>query len=190
MINENKENVGIYQGIEIDISKASPLDIANEIIKILDSKKARGIKLLKVRERTVIADYFVLCTGTSSTQIRSLANEVDFYFSQAGMPPLHKDGSDDGSCIVTNLFAWDSAPDWMMEGVKDADEVHCLKNFFPEANEVRKDGDEPFTGLDPWSRPYRYFHDPDTAPDSYRVFSLGPNDPNGEHPDRWIFLER
>ena len=125
--------------------------------------------------------------GHVATALERYRESMGHYPSSAD---AKSDGSGDGSCIVTNLNAWDSAPVWMMDGVENADDVHCLKNFFPEANEVQEDGDEPFSGLDPWSRPYRYFHDPETAPDTYRVFSLGPNDPDGTHPDRWIFLER
>ena len=51
---------------------------AVEIVKILDSKKAADLKLLCVRELTPLADYFVICTANSTTQLRSLADEVEF----------------------------------------------------------------------------------------------------------------
>ncbi|MBQ8187284.1 MAG: RsfS/YbeB/iojap family protein, partial [Clostridia bacterium] len=44
--------------------------LAKFIVSVLDSKKARDIKLLHVEKQTIIADYFVICTGTSRTQIR------------------------------------------------------------------------------------------------------------------------
>lgn len=85
-----------------------PRDIADFIIKILDIKKARDIKLLYVEEKTSIADYFVICTGSSKTQINSLSEEVEFRLSAFGIKPGHIEGkrgdtwllSDYGSVIL------------------------------------------------------------------------------------------
>ena len=47
----------------------TPRDIAEFAVKVLDIKKARNIKLLYVEDQTSIADYFVVCTGTSKTHL-------------------------------------------------------------------------------------------------------------------------
>ena len=78
----------------------NPETLAKFIVAILDSKKARDIKLLHVEKQTVIADYFVICTGMSRTQIRSLADEVDFKLSHYGMTPLHVEGADSGIWVL------------------------------------------------------------------------------------------
>ena len=78
----------------------NPETIAKFIVAILDSKKARDIKLLHVEKQTVIADYFVICTGMSRTQIRALADEVDFKLSHYGMTPLHVEGADSGIWVL------------------------------------------------------------------------------------------
>ena len=92
-------------------------------------------------------------------------------------------GAAEDRCEVTNLYAWAHAPDWMLATGKDS--TFCLCNYFPEA--LHTAGEPPtFTGLDPWNRPYYYHHDPDVSPDTYRVYSRGPNDPDGTRPDRWI----
>ena len=129
------------------------------------------------------------------TDLAHIHAALDRYHDAFGHYPSSADtvresGRPEGSCIVTNLRAWAEAPSWMSDGVDNADDVYCLRNYFPEATERRGDDDAPFTGLDPWNRPYRYIHDPDVAPDVYRVFSFGPNDPKGEYPDRWIFFDR
>ena len=54
------------------------LEKANKIKEILDSKKALNIEVLKVEEKTTLAEYFVIATGTSTTHIRSLADEVEY----------------------------------------------------------------------------------------------------------------
>ena len=60
------------------------------IVKALDSKKGLDIQLIKVSDITALTEYFVLATGTSSTQVRALAEEAEFQMSQAGVEP-HED---------------------------------------------------------------------------------------------------
>ncbi len=52
-------------------------ELAEKIVSILDNKKAVDIELIPVAEKTVLADYFVVCSGTSSTHIKALADEVE-----------------------------------------------------------------------------------------------------------------
>ena len=47
-------------------------EIAHLAVKALDDKLARDIQILKTDKVTVLADYFVVATGTSSTHIRTL----------------------------------------------------------------------------------------------------------------------
>ena len=51
--------------------------LAIEIAKILDKKKAQDVRVLKVESLTVLTDYFVIASGTSTTQVAALADEVD-----------------------------------------------------------------------------------------------------------------
>jgi len=83
-----------------DLKNASPLELAEAIVKVLDSKKAGGLKLLHVSDKTVIADYFIICTGTSNTQIRALANEVEYQIGEAGVYPGHIEGLDDATWVL------------------------------------------------------------------------------------------
>lgn len=70
----------------------SPREIASIAAKALDEKKARDVKVLKTEEHTVLADYFVICNGTSSTHIKALVDEVDKKLSEAGEPPMRREG--------------------------------------------------------------------------------------------------
>ena len=56
---------------------SKPEDMLRAVVRVLDSKKARGLKVLRVADKTVIADYFVMCTGTSNTQLRALSGELE-----------------------------------------------------------------------------------------------------------------
>ena len=58
--------------------------LAIEIAKILDKKKAQDVRVLKVESLTVLTDYFVIASGTSTTQVGSLADEVEIEENGAG----------------------------------------------------------------------------------------------------------
>ena len=77
--------------------------LAELIVAILDSKKAKDIKLLHVENQTIIADYFVICTGTSRTQIRALAGEVEFKLEPYEISALHTEGSESGVWILQDF---------------------------------------------------------------------------------------
>lgn len=85
--------------------------IAAIAAKALEDKKARDIKVLRTTEQTVLADYFVICNGTSSTHIKALVDEVDKQLSEAGEPPVRREGlrSDiwvlmDFGCVIVRVF--------------------------------------------------------------------------------------
>lgn len=70
----------------------SPAEIAAIAAKALEDKKAKDVKILRTAEQTVIADYFVICNGTSSTHVKALVDEVDKQLSLAGEPPVRREG--------------------------------------------------------------------------------------------------
>ncbi|MBO4382718.1 MAG: ribosome silencing factor [Clostridia bacterium] len=61
------------------------LEEAKRIAEVLDSKKAQEVKVLKVADLTFVAEYFVLATGTSSTQVKAMAEEVEYQMKEAGV---------------------------------------------------------------------------------------------------------
>ncbi len=69
-----------------------PIEILSTAVETLYKKKAHDIQILKVDDVTIMADYFVICTGMSNTQIKALAGEVEFKLSQSGIEPLHTEG--------------------------------------------------------------------------------------------------
>ena len=66
--------------------------LAIEIAKILDKKKAHDVRVLKVESLTVLTDYFVIASGTSTTQVASLADEVEFELFSEGSGALQHGG--------------------------------------------------------------------------------------------------
>lgn len=82
------------------LENADPLTLAEAIHDILYDKRGRNIKVLKVEDKSTITDYFVLCTGTSSTQVRGLADEVEYKTSLRHLHPHSVEGRGNGSWIV------------------------------------------------------------------------------------------
>ncbi len=75
-----------------------------EILKIaanaLNHKKAKEITAIKVADLTVLTEYFLICTATSSTQVRALADEVEDRLEQAGLRPHHIEGKATGWLVL------------------------------------------------------------------------------------------
>lgn len=75
--------------------------LAEHIASLLDKKKARNVKILRVTEKTVIADYFVIAGGTSSTQVKALADEVEYQIGvNDGIKPANVEGRGTGGWIL------------------------------------------------------------------------------------------
>ena len=77
--------------------------LAEAIAYVLDQKKGHEIKTLFVEDKTILADYFVICTGYSNTQVRALADEVEFKIGQRGVKPIHYEGRDNGSWALIDF---------------------------------------------------------------------------------------
>ncbi len=81
------------------------LEMIKVIVKTLDSKKAIDIKVIKVEELTSLTEYFVICNGTSSTQIKSLADEVEVILEQAGVKVNHREGYSAGNWVLLDYIS-------------------------------------------------------------------------------------
>ena len=75
--------------------------IAAIAAKALEDKKAKDVKVLRTTEHTVLADYFVICNGTSSTHIKALVDEVDKQLSEAGSPMRPENSMTSSACGAT-----------------------------------------------------------------------------------------
>ena len=76
------------------------IEIAKETAKILDSKKGLEIQAIGIHDISTLADYFVIATGTSTTQVKALADEVEFKLKELGVTPSHIEGHNSNSWIL------------------------------------------------------------------------------------------
>ena len=90
----------------------TPKEMAVLAAKALDGKKGEEIKIMEVTDLTSLADYFVICTGASNTQINALCDAVEEKLEvEAGEKPLHREGHRGGiwvlldyGCLVVHVF--------------------------------------------------------------------------------------
>lgn len=116
------------------LAGADPETLAQAIFDVLDEKKAGDIKVLRVHDHTVITDYFIICTGRSSTQVKSLGGEVEFKLGERGVDPAHYEGRDNGnwvvldySSVIVHIFSRESREFYKLEKLYgDAEEIHFM----------------------------------------------------------------
>ena len=73
------------------------------LAKALDSKTGINIKVLRTEALTTLADYFVICTGSSSTQIKALSDACEKAMDEAGEPAHHVEGHRDGTWVLLDF---------------------------------------------------------------------------------------
>lgn len=109
----------------------TPHQTASLIVNALDNKKAQDITLLRTTDITILADYFVICTAGSTTQLKALSDEVEEVVKESGETPLRREGhriSDwvliDFGCVVVHLF------------LREAREFYSLERLWADADEI------------------------------------------------------
>lgn len=112
-------------------NRMEPKALMEAIVKIADSKKAKDIVALEVTEQTSLADYFLLMTGTSTTHIRALSDEIEVKLKeQFGVYPHHVEGVTsswilaDYTTVVVNVF------------LSEAREMYALERLWGDAKQV------------------------------------------------------
>ena len=90
----------------------TPKEMALIAAKALDEKKGGDIAAIEITEQTTLADYFVIATGSSNTQINALVDNVEKVLrEEAQEEPLHREGYRAGTwvlldygCIAIHVF--------------------------------------------------------------------------------------
>ena len=106
-------------------------EMAVGLAKALDSKKGLNIKVLKTQELTTLADYFVLCTATSTTQVKAMSDACEEAMEKQGETVHHIAGHRDGSwllmdfsCVIVHVFTDEARKFYDLERLwADAQEV-------------------------------------------------------------------
>ena len=99
-------------------------------VEALDSKKALDISAIKVSDLTVVTEYFVIASATSSTHVRSLAEEVEDKLSKAGVEPNHIEGR------ATNWILLDYGSVIIHVFTRDAREFYNLDRIWSDGEHI------------------------------------------------------
>ena len=81
----------------------TPKEMALALAKALDNKKGIDIKVLETAELTTLADYFVICAASSTTQVKALSDECEKVMKEAGEVPHHTEGYRGGSWLLLDF---------------------------------------------------------------------------------------
>jgi len=74
--------------------------LVNKIVEAIGDKKGTDISVIDIQSITEIADYFVICSGTSTTHIKTIADEIEFQLGKTGIEVYHKEGYDTARWIL------------------------------------------------------------------------------------------
>ena len=107
------------------------LELAEKIVGCIDAKKGEEIKLLDVHDRTTLCDYFVIASGTSTPQLRAMADEIDEKLSELGIDARRREGWEtadwqllDYEMVIVHLFREEVREFYSLERLwRDAQEV-------------------------------------------------------------------
>ena len=77
--------------------------LAKAAVDIASDRKASDVLLLDIREVTVIADYFVICSGSNSRQIKAIADAIDEELGEQGADLLHREGTAESGWVLLDF---------------------------------------------------------------------------------------
>ncbi len=106
-------------------------EVAVAAVKALDSKKGMDIKLLKIDRVSSLADYFLICTGTSNTHVKTLCDYAEYTLEQLGEPMIGREGHRGNSwelldygAVVIHVFT------------EEARQFYALERLWADAEQV------------------------------------------------------
>ena len=109
----------------------TPTEMMSFVVKTLDAKKATDIQVLEVGKLTTLGDYFVIASGASTTQVKSLAEELENKLSGFGLEPKRMEGEKsamwilmDYSDVIIHIFYHETR------------DFYCLERLWADAPKV------------------------------------------------------
>ncbi|WP_028117020.1 ribosome silencing factor [Ferrimonas senticii] len=78
-------------------------ELKDFVVDKIDDLKARDIVVLDVSDRSDVTDFMVVCTGTSKTHVRSIAEYVALEAKRADWAPLGVEGTNEGEWALVDL---------------------------------------------------------------------------------------
>ena len=119
---------------ETKMDLSQPRALAEFCVRVLDSKNASDIRLFYVEEQTIVADYYVICCGRSTTHVSALSDELD------GKPLTRVEGRAGGTwvlmdydSVLVHIFTRDTREFYKLEKLYSAENEIDIKNLLTDA---------------------------------------------------------
>lgn len=117
----------------------SSKEVAIAATKALSSKKGVEIRLLRIEDVSTLADYFLICTGTSSTHVKTLCDFAEVTLEELGEKMLGREGHRgntwellDFGCLVIHVFTDEARKFYDLERLWSDAEVVSLADILSE----------------------------------------------------------
>ncbi|BAF59018.1 Uncharacterized homolog of plant Iojap protein [Pelotomaculum thermopropionicum SI] len=78
----------------------NPQAVVNIAVKAAEDKKAEGIVVLDIREISIIADYFVICSGRSGPHVQAVVENIQEKLAEKGVRALRREGFREGGWVL------------------------------------------------------------------------------------------
>ena len=89
---------------DTETQSVSSRDLAIAAARAAADKQGERVVVLDVRELIVITDYFVIASGGSERQVRTIVEEVEKALRELGMKPIRREGEDDRRWVLLDFF--------------------------------------------------------------------------------------
>ena len=115
------------------------IKIIDIVANALNDKKAIDINVIGVEDLTVLTEYFVIATATSSTHVRSLADEVEDKLSENGVTPDHIEGRSTGwlvldyGSVIVHIFTKDQREFYNLDKIWSDGKLLDLDNILKQS---------------------------------------------------------
>ncbi len=126
-------------------------NLADKITSLIFNKKGYDVKILDLRKLAAFADYFIICSADSDTQVKAIADEVDKELRDEGIKYWHKEGYKsltwvliDYVDVVVHVFKKDAREFYKLEKlwgdapVEDVQDPGAAETRTKKAGTVRK----------------------------------------------------
>ena len=78
----------------------TPQAVVNIAVQAAEDKKAIDTKVLDIREISVIADYFIICSGRSAPQVQAIAENIQERLDKEEVLISHQEGQREGNWVL------------------------------------------------------------------------------------------
>lgn len=125
---------------EKELNLNAPRALAEFCVRALDAKNASDIRLFYVEEQTIVADYYVICCGRSTTHVSALSDELEYQTGLHGRPLHRVEGRNGGTwvlmdydSVLVHIFTKDTRDFYKLEKLYSAESEIDIKNLLTDA---------------------------------------------------------